>query len=332
LAPDERFDSENLRKARVGSHQAFLALVEPYEAELKRHCYRMTGSFDDADDIVQETLFRAWRGLGTYVSRGSFRAWLYRIATNRTLDLLGSAHRRREVVNAAGEPSWLQPYPDSEFDETGEAVTELETVGLAFVVALQKLPGRQRSALLLCDVLGFSPAEAAEVLDTTVPATNSLLQRARGTIGNIEHSTPFAAADKDQQALVDRFTKAWQAGDTDAMLALLDDTAHLTMPPHELEFNGPAAIVELLFDEVRFADRRRVDFVAVTASGEYGFATYIHEPDSTTAIRHCVMLFGDATHTATKITGFTEDRIFDLLELPTTIELSTPSNLSRGAS
>jgi RNA polymerase sigma-70 factor, ECF subfamily len=317
---DERFDPENLKKARIGSHEAFQALVEPYQAELKRHCYRMTGSFDDADDIVQETLFRAWRGLGAYVSRGSFRAWLYRIATNRTLDLLGSAHRRREVVNDAGEPPWLQPYPTSGLDETGDAVTELETVGLAFVVALQNLPGRQRAALLLCDVLGFTTAEASDILDTTVPATNSLLQRARATISRIELANPFAAADEDQQALVDRFTRAWSAGDTDAMLALLDESAHLTMPPHELEFFGKAAVVELLLDEIRFADRRYVEFVPVAANGEYGFATYIHDPGGTVAKRHCVMLFGDATDSATKITGFTEDRIFDLLDLPTEIE------------
>lgn len=320
MPPDSRFDPDSLRKARIGSHQAFRALVEPYEAELKRHCYRMTGSFDDADDIVQETLFRAWRGLGTYVSRGSFRAWLYRIATNRTLDLLGSAHRRREMLNTVGEPSWLQPYPTAGFDETGDAVTELESVGLAFVVALQNLPGRQRSALLLRDVLGFSPGEAAEVLDTTVPATNSLLQRARATIGGIGPSDPSEAADEEQQALVDRFTDAWRAGDTDALVALLDESSHLTMPPHALEFFGPVEIVELLFDEVRFADRRNVEFVSVAANGEHGFATYIVGSDGSRAARHCVMLFGSATETASKITGFTEDRIFDLLELPRTIE------------
>ena len=190
---DERLDSESLRKARIGSHQAFRELVEPYQAELKRHCYRMTGSLDDADDLVQETLFRAWRGLGTYVSHGSFRAWLYRIATNRTLDLIGSAPRRREIVNSAGEPSWLQPYPASGgSDETADAVIALETVSLAFVVALQNLPGRQRSALLLCDVLGFTATETAEVLDTTLPATNSLLQRARGTIARIQPPDPAA--------------------------------------------------------------------------------------------------------------------------------------------
>ncbi len=325
MADDERFDGENLRKARIGSHQAFRALVEPYRAELQRHCYRMTGSVDDADDIVQETLFRAWRGLGTYVSHGSFRAWLYRIATNRTLDLLGSAPRRREVVNSAGEPSWLQPYPTSGPDETGEAAVEFETVGLAFVVALQKLPGRQRSALLLCDVLGFSSTETAALLETTVPATNSLLQRARATLAAIDPSNPFKAADAEQQLLVDRFVAAWADGDTDAMVALLDDSSHLTMPPHPLEFLGPAQIVELLLDQERFADHRNVRFITTGASGEHGFATYICESGDSVAKRHCVMLFGDATETVNKITGFTEDRIFDLLGLPETIGADTTS-------
>lgn len=266
-----------------------------------------------------ETLRRAWRGLGAYVSRGSFRAWLYRIATNRTLDLLGSAPRRREVINAAGEPPWLQPYPASGLDETGDAAIQLETVGLAFVVALQNLPGRQRAALL-CDVLGFSPRETADVLATTVAASNSLLQRARAAIALVQPSAPFKASDAEQQSLVDRFVTAWSAGDTDAMVALLDDTAHLTMPPHELEFVGATDIVDLLLDEARFADRRNVRFVSAAAGGERGFATYIHQPGGGPAERHCVMLFGGTTRAVTKITGFTTDRIFELLDLPMTIE------------
>jgi len=321
MGHDGRFDGEKLRQAKIGSHRAFRALVEPYRSELQRHCYRMTGSFDDADDLVQETLFRAWRGLGAYVSRGSFRAWLYRIATNRTLDLLGSAHRRREIVNSAGEPPWLQPYPTSgSLDETGDAVVELESISLAFVVALQNLPGRQRAALLLCDVLGFTPTETADVLDTTRQAANSLLQRARGKIARIQPIDRAPAADDDQKALVAQFAAAWRDGDTAAMVALLDESAQLTMPPHALEFVGKAAIVELLLDEARFADHRRVEFVPVQASGEHGFATYVRNRDGDLASRHCIMLFGSAAGAATKITGFTEDSIFDLLDLPRTVK------------
>ncbi|MFV1991358.1 MAG: RNA polymerase subunit sigma-70 [Acidimicrobiales bacterium] len=319
MSSDDQIHSESLRQARAGSHQAFRALVEPYQAELQRHCYRMTGSFDDADDLVQETLFRAWRALGTYVSRGSFRAWLYRIATNRTLDLVGSAQRRREIVNSAGEPSWLQPYPTDSEDETGDTVTELEAIGLAFVVAVQHLPGRQRSALLLRDVLGFSPAETAQALSTSVPAANSLLQRARATMARLGPSQETVPPQDEQRDLVERFTEAWKTGDTDALLALLDESAHLTMPPHRLEFVGPVEVADLLLDAELMADFRLIDFVPVSASGEYGFATYVREPGGTVAVRHCVMLFGHATRSASKITGFTEDRIFDLLDLPATI-------------
>lgn len=209
MTDDEPFDIDNLRKAKTGSHQAFRALVEPHERELQRHCYRMTGSYDDADDLVQETLFRAWRALGTYVSHGSFRAWLYRIATNRTLDLLGSAPRRREVVNTAGEPVWLQPYPTAE-DTTGDAVANLDAVGLAFVVALQRLNPRARSALLLCDVLGFTAAEAAVTCGTTAPAINSLLQRARGKLASTEVGPNVETQTAVQQELVTRFIDAWR--------------------------------------------------------------------------------------------------------------------------
>ena len=320
MTTDERVHAENLAKPRAGSHRAFRTLVEPHQAELHRHWYRMTGSLDDAEDLVQETLFRAWRGLGRYVSRGSFRAWLYRIATNRTLDLIGSAPRRREIVNSAGEPSWLQPYPTQGEDETGDAVIELEAIGLAFVVAVQHLPGRQRSALLLCDVLGFSAAEAAQILDTSVPARNSLLQRARATMTKIQPLTDVVAPEGDQMLLVERFQAAWAAGDSDALLVLLTESAHLTMPPYQLEFIGRTDVVDLLLDAERFADHTLIEFVPVSASGERGFATYIREPGSAVATRHCVMLFSRAAGTVSKITGFTEDRVFDLLDLPATVE------------
>lgn len=273
----------------------------------------MTGSVDDADDIVQETLFRAWRGLGSYVSRGSFRAWLYRIATNRTLDLIGSAPRRHEVVNSAGEPSWLQPFPTEGVDDE---MIELEAIGLAFVVALQKLPARQRAALLLCDVLGFTAVETAELLSSSVAATNSLLQRARATLEKIRPPKASPPADASQKALVDRFVAAWQKGDTEGMLALLDDSAHLTMPPHEIEFLGPRAIVDLLLDVERFAHHTLVEFMSIRANGEHGIATFTRTEDGGHAGRHCIMLFAPTAGGVSKITGFTEDPVFNLFDLP----------------
>ena len=309
---DAETEADYLRQARVGSHRAFRALVEPYRLGLQQHCYRMTGSIDDADDLVQETLFRAWRGLGAYVSRGSFRAWLYRIATNRTLDLLTSAPRKHEVVNSAGEPAWLQPYPTEGVDDR---LIDLEAIGLAYVVALQNLLPRQRAAVLLCDVLGFTAAEAADAIDTTPAAVNSLLQRARASLEKIRPVTVTASSEA-QKALVDRFVAAWRCGATDRMLALLEADAHLTMPPHPMEFVGRHAIVELLFDVERFAPYSAVDFVPVQANGEHGIATYIRRADRSESQRHCLMFFGRATRAARKITGFTEDRIFELFDLP----------------
>ena len=312
------FDRETVVEAKAGNHDAFKDLVRPYLPELRRHVYRMTASFDDADDIVQETLLRAWRKIGTYEPYGSFRGWLYRIATNKTLDHLRSAPKRREVVNSAGEPSWLQPFPQSELDPTGQEITDRERIGLAFVVSLQVLPGRQRSALLLCDVLGFSPAEAAEVLASSVAATNSLLQRARAALAKEEPSGSLSAPDENQRRLVLRFTRAWQTADINTMLALLDESAHLTMPPNTLEFTGPKAIVEILLDEIHFGAPNKLGIIPVAANGEAGLASYTAVGDGT-AKRHCIMLFGGGTDVATKITGFTEDRVFDLLGLPTIV-------------
>jgi RNA polymerase sigma-70 factor (ECF subfamily) len=320
MEPEGRLELERLRQARIGSHSAFRALVEPYQAELQRHCYRMTGSLDDADDLVQETLFRAWRALGSYVSRGSFRAWLYRIATNRTLDLVKSAPYRNEIVNSAGEPAWLQPYPAPYgMDDTSDAVERLETIGFAFVVALQRLPGRQRSALLLCDVLGFTPSEAAESLSCSVTATNSMLQRARATMADTHPVDRLAPKNQEQKQLVDRFVEAWSHADTEAMVSLLDEAVHITMPPQALEWAGNIAVVEMLMDIAPSGDPALLRFLPTEANGEHGFATYVRAPDSARFEQHCIMFFGTATPVATKITGFTEDRIFDLLDLPTTV-------------
>lgn len=323
MAADGRSESERVGRARAGDHGAFRALVEPYQRELHGHCYRMTGSHDDADDLVQETLFRAWRGLGTYVSRGSFRGWLYRIATNTTLNLIDSAPRRREMINSAGEPPWLQPYPPTEGDrDPADFVEQLETVGLAFVVAFQNLPGRQRSALLLCDVLGFSPAEAAEILDCSVPAANSVLQRARSTMATV---LPVAspAPSEEQRRYVDRFVDAWRAADTDALLGLLQDTVHLTMPPHALEWFGSAGVLDVLMEIAPDRDPSLLRFLGTRANGEQGFATYVRVPGTDSFARHCVMFFGSATVAVGKITGFTEDRVFDILNLPMTVDISS---------
>ncbi|MGH2909053.1 MAG: RNA polymerase subunit sigma-70, partial [Solirubrobacteraceae bacterium] len=185
-----------LRRARGGDEQAFGALTDPYRRELQLHCYRILGSLQDAEDALQETLVAAWRGLGSFQERSSLRAWLYRIATNRCLNMLrDTARRPRQAAGLPFEPppptrlgevSWLEPYPDALLEAIPDAAPgpdaryeTREAVGLAFITALQRLPARQRAVLVLRDVLGFRAAETADMLDTTEATVNSSLQRAR---------------------------------------------------------------------------------------------------------------------------------------------------------
>ncbi len=189
--------ARDLEAARAGDQEAFERLIEPYRHELLVHCYRILGSFEDAEDMLQETLVRAWQHLDSFEGRSSLRAWFYKIATNACLDALDTRKRRglSKELYARGDPSaplppaskevvWVEPFPDEMIDRQPSIYPEAryevrESIMLAFVAALQKLPGRQRAVLLLCDVLGWNAAEAAEILDMTTAAVNSALQRAR---------------------------------------------------------------------------------------------------------------------------------------------------------
>jgi RNA polymerase sigma-70 factor (ECF subfamily) len=249
-----------LRAALAGDGQAFRRLTDVYRRQLLVHCYRMLGSLDDADDAVQETLVKAWRGLAGFEGRSSLRAWLYRIATNVCLDALD--HRARRVLPSAvaapadpqrppdpDEPDlpWLQPYPDALLDiadtdplaDPAEAVTHREHIELAFIAAVQYLPPRQRAVLLLREVLGFTTAETATMLTTTATSVHSALQRARSTL---EHRLPAgdgAPTLAAQQAdLVARYIRAWHAKDLPALVALLCEDAHMAMPPTPSWYSG----------------------------------------------------------------------------------------------
>jgi RNA polymerase sigma-70 factor, ECF subfamily len=244
----------------VHDDERFRALVESHQSAVRVHCYRMLGSLQDAEDLTQETLLRAWRNLGRYEGRGSVRGWLYRIATNACLDEL--QHRRRRTLPVlvgqplttfvpsepiAAETPWLEPLPDAWFDliDTApgpEARYETkESIELAFVAALQQLGPRQRAILILRDVLGWSAREVAELLETSVVAVNSSLQRARAAL-----ETPRLSAkpltEIDQRALVERYIRAWEQGDEHAFVALLKDDAVLSMPPLPEWYIGRAAI------------------------------------------------------------------------------------------
>ena len=249
---DER---ELLSAARAGDEDAFRRLVEPYRRELHAHCYRMLGSVHDAEDALQDALLRAWRGLARLEDRSSLRAWLYRISTNTCLDLIARRPKRVLPIDygpsgAGDEPPlesiWVEPYPDEQL-----GLEQRESVELAFIAALQHLPARQRAALILRDVLGFSARETAEALETTVASANGLLSRARRAADErlpeqSQQATLSALGDERLREVVEGYTRAFEEGDIDAVVAMLAEDATWSMPPTPTWFRGVDEIVPFL--------------------------------------------------------------------------------------
>lgn len=243
----------------VGGPGQAEARLDRHRSELIAYCYRMLGSAFEAEDAVQESMVRAWRGLDRFDGRASLRSWLYRIATNVCLDMLGSSQRRARPMDMseAGtpdsvpaplpEPVWLGPVPDSRVLPDGdpsEVAVARESVRLAFVAALQHLPARQRAVLILREVLAWSAAEVADLLGTTVASVNSALQRARATLAtaNINATDPLDPLDDDQRALLNRYVDAFERYDMDALAQLLHEDVVLSMPPLDLWLRGKADI------------------------------------------------------------------------------------------
>ncbi|HSH44427.1 MAG TPA: sigma-70 family RNA polymerase sigma factor [Longimicrobiales bacterium] len=263
MSPDSERESALVAAAAGGSHEAFRRLVEPLGQELHLFCYRMLGSFHDAEDVLQEARLKAWKGLGRFDGRASFRTWMYRIATNAALDALKSRRRRvvpqdlveaRDPSRGLGEPRhdipWLEPYPDAHLPSTPHDAVELrESVRLAFIRALQMLPPRQRAILILRDVLDWSAAEVADGLDTSVAAVNSALQRARATVRDHSPRDPLPGSggelERRKAELMERYVAAWEAGDVDAVVAMLTDDATHAMPPWAAWFAGRTALRSL---------------------------------------------------------------------------------------
>ena len=289
--------SDLIARARTGDGDAFKELTEPYRRELQVHCYRMLGSFQDAEDALQEALLAAWQGLGGYTEqRASLRTWLYKIVTNRCLNALRSGRRRTargwDVPNVEppqstrlGEVVWLQPYPDDLLDDAGGAppgpearYEQTEAISLAFITALQVLPARQVAVLILRDVLGFHASEVAVMLDATVEAVNSALKRGRASMQRrreqaVGRRPAPAAGSPDEAAIVARFVRAWESADLDGLVALLTDDVFVSMPPMPFEYEGRDIVAR--FCASLFGAGRRFDLVPTRANGQPAFGAYL---------------------------------------------------------
>ena len=286
-----------LNAARGGDQEAFAQLIDPYRKQILVHCYRILGSFEDAEDMLQETLVRVWKHLDSFEGRSSLRTWLYKVATNACLDALDSRRVRglskelyprgdptKELPPPSKEVIWVEPFPDEYIDGQPSIYPEAryevrESITLAFVAALQKLPGRQRAALLLCDVLGWNAKEAAEILDTTTAAINSALQRARETMKQGERKTAPTRLNEQLSALLARYVSAWEAADSAALVAVLREDVALTMPPLPVWFGGRGDVQTFLEGGLfRMFDPFRVRLVPVRFNGSPSFAVYQMDP------------------------------------------------------
>jgi len=328
-----------LARASSGDEQAFRELTDPLRRELQLHCYRMLGSMQDAEDMVQETMLGAWRGLGSFEQRASVRSWLYRIATNRCLNALRDASRRPPPANEiaftpppptrVAEPTWLEPYPDVLLEGLTDTAPgpdaryeARESVELAFIAALQALPPRQRAALVLRDVLGYRASEVAKLLESSEDSVKGALKRARATMdqqlpaGREQAPLPESVQERE---LVAAFADAWEANDIERIIALLTEDAWLTMPPSPLEYQGHeliASFLELIF---RARTGRVLRLVPTRANSQPAFVNYL--ADSHGAIAHASVLTVLTLEGGqiSAMTGFLDTSVLARFGLPRTL-------------
>jgi RNA polymerase sigma-70 factor, ECF subfamily len=311
-----------LEAARAGDEQAFERLLEPHRGALRVHCYRLLGSLHDADDALQETSLRAWRGLRGFEPRGPFRAWLYRIATNACLRAIERRARTPETLDPdeAEIARYLQPYPDRLL-APDLAVEERESVGLAFVSVMQLLPPRQRAVLVLRDVLGWSAQEVADLLEDSLASVNSALQRARAKLERERAAGRLArdhapASPESEARIVRRFLAAWEAVDVDGIVELLTDDAVMTMPPERMRLAGTEAIGEFFRTVPADGALERIRLLPTRANRQPAVAAYL-EDGSGVFQAYGVMVFALAGESLASITGFAGyPELFPELGLP----------------
>jgi len=327
-----------LARARSGDGEAFAELTGPFRRELQVHCYRILGSAADAEDMLQETMMAAWRGLDRFEERSSLRTWLHAIAANKCLNHLRASRSAPlpapEVPlpepTRSGELLWLEPYPDALLGDLPDAAPgpearyeARESVSLAFVTALQHLPPRQRAALVLRDVLGFRAPETAAVLGCTLDAANNLLKRARATItghlppGGRDHA-PLPGSAREQQ-ITARFADAFERSDVAAIVALLTDDAWLTMPPLPLEYQGRDMIGHFLHAVSFRHGTRPSRLVPTRANGQPAFGRYLRDPHAPVGHAHGLIVLTLAGDRISTITGFNDNSVLARFGLPRTL-------------
>ena len=317
-----------ISRARAGDGEAFRELTEPYRRELQVHCYRMLGSFQDAEDTLQDTLLAAWQGFGGYEGRASLRTWLYRIATNRCLNARRSASRRPAVEwnipgveppepTRLGEVVWLEPFPDALLEGAIDVplgpearYEQTESISLAFVTGIQLLPPRQLAVLILRDVLGFHANEVASMLDSSVESVKSALKRAHASLEDRrptadDREPPPHSGSPVEDAIVAKFVRAWESADLDALVALLTDDVFMSMPPMPFEYEGRDVVTR--FCACIFGAGRRFDLVPTRANGQPAFGAYLRAPDG---VSHGIGLY---------VLTLTGDRICALTRFETSV-------------
>jgi len=318
--------SELLDRARAGDREAFAELVDPHRSELQVHCYRMLGSLQDAEDLLQESLLAAWVGLEGFESRSSLRTWLYRIATNRCLNQLRSAKRRPVPATplpvappeptGLGEVFWLQPYPDALLDGMPDQspgpearYESREAISLAFVTAVQLLPPTQRAVLLLRDVLGYRAAETGDLLGLTTDAVTSALKRARANVAIRQRPgpPPPTAGGPEERQLLERFVTAFTELDVDELISLMTDDVWVRMPPALFEYRGTEA-ARRFFTAVDVHRRETDLMVPIRANGQPGWGEYRRDP--VTGLLHLAGI---------EVVGIAEGRISEITRFENTV-------------